>query len=121
MLASPDPVYQTTVDLRLLYTIMEVWQAYFRLRRLPSLGEKHDIRYLAAHDPEYLDLFRCCLAEPDRAHKFELYRRLAEVALAPVGGLWQEGTTAIQLRGETQWQPDTVDNALAFWQELVTE
>lgn len=121
MLASPDPVYQTTVDLRLLYTLMEVWQAYFRVRRLPSLGEKHDIRYLAEKDPECLDLFRCCLAEPDRARKFELYRRLAELALAPIGGLWQEGTTAIQLRSETACQPDTVDNALAFWRELVTE
>ncbi|MDQ3705228.1 MAG: nucleotidyltransferase domain-containing protein [Chloroflexota bacterium] len=121
MLASPDPVYATTVDLRLLYTVMEVWQAYFRLRGLPSLGEKHDIRYLAANDPEYLDLFRCCLAEPDRARKFELYRRLADIALAPLGGLWQDGTTAMQFRGDKQWQPDTVDKALAFWQELVTE
>lgn len=121
MLASSDPVYQTTVDLRLLYTIMEVWQAYFMLRRLPSLGEKHDIRYLAANDPEYVELFRCCLAEPDRARKFALYRRLADVALAPMGGLWKEGTTAMQLRGDTQWHPDTVDNAFAFWQELITE
>lgn len=121
MLASPDPVYRTAVDLRLLYTVMEVWQAYFKLRRLPSLGEKHDVRYLAANDPEYLDLFRCCLAEPDRARKFELYGRLADIALAPMGGLWQEGTTAMQLRGDTQWQSDTVDNALAFWRELVTE
>jgi hypothetical protein len=61
------------------------------------------------------------LAEPGRARKFELYCRLAEVDLAPVGGLWQEGTTAMQLRGETQWPPDTVDNALAFWRELVME
>jgi predicted nucleotidyltransferase len=121
MLVSPDPVYATTVDLRLLYTVVEVWQAYFRLRGLPSLGEKHDIRYLAANDPEYLDLFRCCLAEPDRARKFELYRRLADTALAPLGGLWQDGTTAMQFRGDTEWQPDTVDSALAFWRELVTE
>ncbi len=121
MLASPDPVYRTAVDLRLLYTIMEVWQAYFKLRRLPSLGEKHDIRYLAANEPEYLDLFRCCLAEPEPARKFELYRRLAELALAPMGGLWREVTTAMQLRGETVCQPDTLDNALAFWRELVTE
>jgi hypothetical protein len=121
MLTSPDPVYQTTVDLRLLYTIMEMWQAYFKLRRLPSLGEKHDIRYLAESDPEYLDLFRCCLAEPDRARKFELYRRLAEIALAPMGGRWQEGTTAMQFRGDTDWQPGTVDDALAFWHALVME
>jgi predicted nucleotidyltransferase len=121
MLASPDPVYATAVDLRLLYTVKEVWQAYFSLRGLPSLGEKHDIRYLAAHDPEYLDLFRCCLAEPDRARKFELYRRLAELALAPMGGLWQDGTTAMQFSGDTEWQPDTVGNALAAWRELVTE
>lgn len=121
MLASPDPVYATAVDLRLLYTVVEVWQAYFRLRGLPSLGEKHDIRYLARTDPEYLDLFRCCLSEPDRARKFELYRRMADIALAPMGGLWREGTTAVQFRGDTKWQPDMVENALAAWRELVTE
>ncbi|HEX8229476.1 MAG TPA: nucleotidyltransferase domain-containing protein [Chloroflexia bacterium] len=121
MLASRDPVYATTVDLRLLYTVMEVWQAYFRLRGLPSLGEKHDIRYLARTDPEYLDLFRCYLAEPDRARKFELYRRLADIALAPLGGLWQDGTTAVQFPAGMEWQPDTVENALAAWRELVTE
>jgi hypothetical protein len=38
-----------------------------------------------------------------------------------LGGLWQDGTTAVQFPAGMEWQPDTVENALAAWRELVTE
>lgn len=119
MLASPDPVYQTTVDLRLLYTIMEVWAAYFKLRDIPAMGEKGEIRHLAEHDPDYLAMFRACLSECDRTRKVDLYEQLAAHALAPMGGLWAPGATAVQLRPGTDWQPGIADEALAFWLDVV--
>jgi hypothetical protein len=119
MLASPEPVYQTTVDLRLLYTIMEVWSAYFKLRDIPAMGEKGEIRYLAEHDPDYLAMFRACLSERDRTRKVDLYEQLAGHALAPMGGLWAPDATAVQFRPGTDWQPGIADEALVFWSDLV--
>ena len=121
MLASDDPVYQTAVDYRLLYTLAELWLHYFRMRRLPWEGEKGAVRYLAAHDPAYLELFHRCLAEQDRARKVSLYEQLADLTLAPVGGLWPEGDTALQfdLAASDPLDAPTISAALTFWEELL--
>lgn len=119
MLSSPDPVYLWAVDFRLLYQLSDLWGSYFRVRRLPWDGEKGAIRYLQAHDPEYLDLFRACLAESDRARKVQIYEQLAALTLAPVGGLWPDGATAIQLAIGADGELPPGAAALAFWESLV--
>jgi hypothetical protein len=119
MLASDDPVYATAVDIRLLYTLAEVWFAYFRMRRLPWTGEKNAVRYLTEHDPDYLALFRQCLAETHRERRFELYMRLAAWSLAPLGGLWPEGSTAIQFEAGTDVRQETIESGLHFWESLI--
>jgi len=112
-LASPDSTYQMTVDFRLLYSAMDAFTAYQRVRKLPWRGEKEMIRYLTVHDPAFLEIFRQFFAETDRVHKVQLYEKLAEMALAPVGQVWGKATTAIQT------EPEMVRTALDFWQELV--
>ncbi len=120
MLTSPEPIYKMKIDLRLLYTIHEVWMAYFKVRSMQSGGEKEDISYLQVHDPEYLALFQECLTASDRNRKIELYEQVAAHALAPLGGLWSEGATAVQLQPGTYWEPDIAEKTLAFWQSLVS-
>jgi hypothetical protein len=123
MLASPEPVYQWAVDHRLLYQLADLWGVYFRVRRLPWEGEKAAIRYFQTHDPEYLDLFQTCLAAPDRARKVQLYEQLAAMTLAPLGGLWPGGSTAVQLAisADGGLPADAVQNALAFWEGLLAD
>ena len=120
MLASDDPVYQQALDMRLLYSVAEVFTGYFDLRRLSWEGEKAAIRYLAANDPEYLDLFQRCLAEADRARKAQLYEQLAALATAPASGLWQDGATAFNFKPEARSQPGMLEAALHFWESLIT-
>ena len=119
ILESPDPVYQMTVDLRLLYCLSELWGAYFRLRGLVWAGEKAAIRYLAEHDPGYLARFQRCLAEADRRAKVEQYAALAAEALAPLGGIWPAATTAIQFHAVEPWVPGQEQVALDFWNSLI--
>jgi hypothetical protein len=121
MLASPDPVYQRAVDFRLLYQLADLWTSYFRVRRLPWEGEKAAIRYLQANDPAYFDLFCACLAEADRTRKVQICEQLAALTLAPAGGLWPAGATAIQLElgPDGELSPDAAPTALAFWESLV--
>ena len=99
---------------------------YFTVRRLPWRQEKPAIRYLVAHDPDWLDRFRQCLAEPDRRRKIQQYEELARLTLAPVGELWAPGTTAVDPgpaygAGPEETPPGAVEDALAFWQGLIAE
>jgi hypothetical protein len=125
-LASDDPATQETVDWRLLSGLTEVAGAYFTARGLPWRGEKEAIRFLMREDPEFLDRFRRCMAEPDRQRKVAQYAELAHLALAPLGEPWGTGTVVAVPGpgfGATE-QPDptaTVAGALAFWQSLVGE
>lgn len=120
MCASDDPAYLTAVDFRLLYSLAELGVTYFRVRRLPWEGEKKAIRYLAAHDPNYLELFRKCLIETNRRRKVQLYMNLAALTLTPLGGLWEDGSTAVQFDAEHPWEPGMDEFALQFLENLIT-
>lgn len=120
ILASADPVYQMTVDLRLLYCLSDLWVGYFRVRGLAWSGEKAAIRYLAAHDPDYLQRFQRCLAETDRQSKVAQYVALAAETLAPLGGLWPQAGTAIQFHA-APWAIGQDQVALAFWNGLLSD
>jgi hypothetical protein len=96
-LAADDPIANAAADLRLLYSLFEVAFHYFTIRRLPWRGEKPAVRHWTEHDPEFLDLLRRCLDAADRRQKADLYAALARRALAPAGGLQQNGATLIEL------------------------
>ncbi len=123
-LGSLDPVSQEVVDWRLLYSVVEVKQAYFLLRRVPWRGEKFAIRYLTEHDPDFLDTFRRCLAEPARDKKVALYEELARKAVSSVGEIWERGRT-VAVPGPGFADPSlapvvgTVESALAAWRDLL--
>ncbi len=122
-LASDAPATQVAADLRLLYSLFEVARGYFTVRRLPWRGEKAAVRYWSAHDLGYLNILRQCLGEPDRRRKAELYEELARRTLAPVGGLWETGTTVVASgaawgAGTTQGASGTTADALALWERL---
>ncbi|MBN1249310.1 MAG: hypothetical protein JXC32_16745 [Anaerolineae bacterium] len=116
MLAADDPVYLIAADLRMaLYGPTDLLFNYFDIRNLPWSGDKDAVRYLCANDRDYLDLFRRFIAEGDRSRKIALYQALALHTVAPVGGLWEEGTTALASR-----QTDSESGrALDFWDDLI--
>lgn len=93
--------------------------AYFQLRGLPWRGEKEAIRYLAAQDPEFLRTFEAYTDATDRAGRLHAYERLAALAVAPCGGLWPDGVTALQFDGVTDPSIEMVQDALAFWEDLL--
>jgi hypothetical protein len=120
MVRSDDAIYGQALNARLLYCLFEVFFAYFRFRNLLWQGEKHAIRHLAANDPEFLGLFNQCMAEIDLQRKMMLYEQLAEQATAPLGGLWPDGSTAMQFEAGTEVQEDVVRRGLGFWEDLIT-
>ena len=118
ILMSHDPVYLMTVDVRLLYSLPEVFVGYARARQMPWRGEKELIRHLMRHDQPFLELFQQCIAETDRKRKVALYEQAAAMALAPVGGLWASDATAVKIETDTI-APEMIEQALGFWQSLL--
>lgn len=106
MLQSTEPLYQTTVDIRMaIYGHRDVWWSYFTIRRLPDTSEKNAIRYVQEHDPEFLSLYQRFIAETNRLRKFALYEQAAAHVCAPLGPIWDSNTTAMNVEGTlTLWQ-----------------
>ena len=119
MVVSNDPVYQQALEMRLLFSIFDVFLGYFLMRGMIWEGSKAAIRYLSANDPEYLGLLEQCLAETNRVRKVEMYEQLAKLATEPAGGLWAERDTAVQLRPDVKWNPGLIEECLEFWQHLL--
>ena len=119
VLLSPDPVYLLSVDFSLLRTLSDLFRAYFCVRAIPYPGEREALRYLEVHDQPYLVLFQQCLAESERERKVHLYEQLASLTLAPVGGLWREEVTSIALDFADEFHPETIREALSFWESLL--
>lgn len=119
MLASEDPVYLITADLRMaLYGPTDLLFNYFDIRNLPWNGDKDAVRYLLEHDPAYVDLFRQFIAESNRARRMALYEALARRTVAPVGDLWKAGTTALALGRPSDLQHPP-EQLLSIWDELI--
>ncbi len=110
-----DPVRATTIDMRLLYCLPEVWLSYFRFRGVPWDGDKAAIAYLTRHDPAFLATFRACHATSDRRQRVAFYRELAAQATAPVGGLWSSTVGGLQLTDAVHWTQDIITSGVALW------
>jgi len=119
MVQSDDPVYLTAVDLMLLGGLGDILRVNFRARHWPWEGEKAAIRRLQDYDPAYLRLLRECLAAGDRIEKVRLYEKLVAEALAPLGGLWRLGLTAVVADPPAE-TPAQLDTALQFWESLLS-
>lgn len=121
LLTSPDPVYQMAGELKMLTNIYDLLKTYFLVHQVPWSGEKEAIRYLTSHDPAYLELFQCYLAETNRESKSQLYEKIAELALAPIGALWDYDATAIELQAEEDIEPEQLQTAFAWWEHVISQ
>ncbi len=98
LLRATNSLYQTTADIRMaVYGHSDVWFNYFTIRGLAWTGDKAAIKYLQAHDPAYLAHYQAFIQATDRQTKFEHYKTTAMLATAPLGGLWNEDETVVNI------------------------
>lgn len=118
MAAADDPIYHTAVDLMLLGGLATLCRAYCRTHNVVWEGEKAALRYLQAHDPDFLTLLRACLATTDRQQKIAAYAQLLNQALDTSYGVWTPRITAVYLADPPQ-TAERVEQALRYWAELL--
>ncbi len=109
MMQCDDPLYQTTVAIRMaVYGHSDLWFGYFTMRRMDS-SDKNAVRYLEEHDPAFLASYQQFIQTHEPAQKFMLYQQIAAQATQPLGGLWSFQATVI-----------SDEQAAKLWQDLFT-
>jgi predicted nucleotidyltransferase len=109
-------IYQTALKIKLLNSILQVFLGYFEIIKIAWTGEKEAVKWLKENDPAFLDLFQQCL-DANGDGKFKLYKKLAELALEPVGGAWKANAVAIMPSSDVNEKG--LESALDYWDELV--
>ncbi len=74
---SANPVYHEALELRLLYSTIELVTAYFALRNIPWRGEKQAMSYFKEFDPTYHALLHRYFSASTLQQKMTQYRQLA--------------------------------------------
>jgi hypothetical protein len=110
-------VYLQALDVRLLYSIVDIFVGYFILRNIVWEGEKLAIKWLQEKDTDFLKKFQEYLSKTDRAEKVKLYRKLAQRALEPMGGLWKDKSLSIVPTGK--FSEETIEKGFQFWNRLL--
>lgn len=109
--------YLQALDIRLLYSIVEVFVGYFNVRKIPWRGEKQAIQWLKENDADFLRLFQNHLAETDRSKKVGHYEKLVNRALKQIGGVWEDKVTSIVPIGD--FNEETIKTGRSFWNRLL--
>lgn len=117
--ASDDPLYRLALDYRLLFCLADLLVQYIELHGMRWEGEKTALRYLAAHDPAYLQLYRQALGAVSRTERFALYEQLCALTCASVGPLWPAQTTLFVFEDGQHTDAARVAAALDWWDALV--
>lgn len=113
---SGKEIYLEALDVRLLYSIAEVFVGYFNVRKIVWRGEKKAIQWLQENDKNFLGLFQTFNKEIERAKKMVIYEQLAQEALEPLGGLWKEKVTAVMPTGD--FDDGDIEKGFKFWNGL---
>jgi predicted nucleotidyltransferase len=114
---SSSQLHLKALQVRLLYSLADVFVAYFNTRRLHWTGEKQAIKYLEQNDRVFLGLFENYQTCTKLEEKMELYENMAELALKPIGGLWK--TEVVSVIAEGDFNKETLNTSLSYWKNLL--
>lgn len=118
LLQSRDTVYLMAFDLRMLYTLSEVWLWFLTVRDIAWRGDKESVRYMQTHYPDALMLHQQAIHTSNREQKFAYHEAFCSIALEPVGGIWQDHQITVFNKVNPE-HPANMDDLLMFWRDLL--
>lgn len=118
--ASDDPVDRLAAQLKLLDALHELFASYFFLRRIPWRGHKLGIKYLAAHDPNYLAHWQELLAEAELERRVTIFVELVRRTLEPVGSVLRDAEVGVQFEPGVAVTRELLSDGERFWEQLLS-
>jgi predicted nucleotidyltransferase len=85
---SSDPLYHQALELRLLYSVIEVICGYIALRDIPWRGEKNAVTYLSTHHPDFYALFQKYSSAPTLKNRFAYYSQMINLVFTDEYKKW---------------------------------
>ncbi len=86
--SAKDPLYHEALELRLLYSVIELALAYFVLRGIPWRGEKNAMKYFKQKDGKYYTALARYFAARDLKTRMKLYNQMVPMALTKQYGIF---------------------------------
>lgn len=115
---SHDPLYHEALEMRLLYSVIEVMTGYLALRGIPWRGEKDAVKYIRKSDPGYYDIFESYTKARNLDERFKLYDSLVKNVFPENYRLWGAKDVITMFKDQTVAGEDTA--ASQYWDYLVS-
>ncbi len=115
--SAKDPAYHKALELRLLYSAIELVTAYFTLRGIPWRGEKKAVKYLEERDKKYYAVLIRYFAARDLKARMGLYNKMVSMTLTKKYGVFPKSKVIAVARKD----PRIRLTALAeYWKKLIS-
>jgi len=111
---STDEIYHKALELRLLYSVIELITAYFSFRSIPWRGEKSAVKYLQQNDQDFLSIFEKYSRSNSLTEKMEYYTELFNAIFIDEYQKWKDDFV-VAISSKNQY-----DQKLnIFWDDLI--
>jgi len=113
---SQNERYLKALDLRLLYSVIELITSYFTFRQIPWRGEKRAIGYLEANEPVFYRQFQNFLISHDIDERMKFYGKMFDLTIPESLGRWDKDIVIGESQDESSYGRE---QAKKFWSELI--
>lgn len=110
---SKDALYHQALEVRLLYSVIELITAYFSFRDIPWRGEKAAIQYLEQNDQEFLATFKKYSESVILSEKMKYYEKLFNEVCIGEYQRWEKDFV-VPISNENKYEQKLVN----FWNSL---
>lgn len=114
---SNDPLYNEALEVRLLYSVSEVFTGYFEFRDILWRGEKSAMKYLKESDPGFYNAFISYTKASSLKEKFNAYVALVKLVFVGSYRLWSKGNIFPQSKDRTKANNQDL---VEYWEKLTT-
>lgn len=113
--SSKEEIYHKALELRLLYSVIELITAYFSFRGIPWRGEKTAIKYLEQNDQDFLAIFQKYSGSNILAEKMKYYKQLFEKIFFGEYQKWKKNFI-VPISKQNQYNKELA----VFWHDLIS-
>ena len=113
---SNDPLYHEALEIRLLYSVSELFTGYFEFRDIPWRGEKAALKYLSQSDQDFHNAFMSYVKARTLGERFDRYSTMAKLVFTGDYKYWGRDDVLPQSKDRAK---EDAAKLVQYWEHLV--